>query len=339
VHTAHTPGSRHKHRLRSVLALTGGFLLVEVVVAVSTGSLSLLADAAHMLVDAGGLLMSLVAVWFAERPATPAKTYGYYRVEILAALVNGVVLCLLAAGILIKAYERLWQPPHVAGAPILVVAALGLAVNLVGMALLRSGAGESLNVRGAYLELLGDAASSAAVIVAGAVILLTGWAIADPLASGAIALLILPRTWTLLRQAVNVLLEGARRHRDRVGAVRGAGGAAHPRPARVDADLGARGHERSRRGGTRHLGRSDPRGAARHPARPLRHRPHHHPGRDRAVAAAPHRLPARVAGAASFRLPPFPDGPARKGRGVRVRARARSGRSASAGRGCSRSRC
>jgi cobalt-zinc-cadmium efflux system protein len=214
VHTAHTPGSRHKHRLRSVLALTGGFLLVEVVVAVSTGSLSLLADAAHMLVDAGGLLMSLVAVWFAERPATPAKTYGYYRVEILAALVNGVVLCLLAAGILIKAYERLWQPPHVAGAPILVVAALGLAVNLVGMALLRSGAGESLNVRGAYLELLGDAASSAAVIVAGAVILLTGWAIADPLASGAIALLILPRTWTLLRQAVNVLLEGAPAHLD-----------------------------------------------------------------------------------------------------------------------------
>ncbi len=214
MHPGHTPSFRHKSRLWGVFALTSGFLVVEVVVALSTGSLSLLADAAHMVVDAGGLLMSLLAVWFAERPATPAKTYGYYRVEILAALVNGVVLCLLAVGILIEAYERLWQPPRVPGAPMLVVAALGLAVNLIGMSLLRSGAGESLNVRGAYLEVLGDAASSAAVIVAGAVILFTGWTIADPLASGAIALLILPRTWTLLRQAVNVLLEGAPPHLD-----------------------------------------------------------------------------------------------------------------------------
>ena len=210
----HTLSSRHKSRLGAVLALTSCFLLVEVAVAVTTGSLSLLADAGHMLVDAGGLLMTLVAVWFAERPATPAKTYGYYRVEILAALVNGVVLCLLAVGILVKASERLGHPPDVPGAPLLVVAILGLAVNLAGMALLRSGAGESLNVRGAYLEVLGDAASSGAVIVAGAVILLTGWSIADPLASGAIALLILPRTWTLLRQAVNVLLEGAPPHLD-----------------------------------------------------------------------------------------------------------------------------
>jgi cobalt-zinc-cadmium efflux system protein len=214
VHERHTPASRHKSRLWAVLALTSCFLLVEVAGAVATGSLSLLADAAHMLVDTGGLLMSLLAVWFAERPATPAKTYGYYRVEILAALVNGVVLCLLAAGILVKAYERLWRPPDVPGAPILVVAALGLAVNLAGAGLLRSGAGESLNVRGAYLEVLADAASSAAVIVAGAVILLTGWTIADPLASGAIALFILPRTWTLLRHAVNVLLEGAPPHLD-----------------------------------------------------------------------------------------------------------------------------
>jgi cobalt-zinc-cadmium efflux system protein len=214
VHGAHTASARHKNRLWAVFALTAGFLLVEVVVAISTGSLSLLADAAHMLVDAGGVLMSLLAVWFAERPATPAKTYGYYRVEILAALINGVVLCLLAIGILVKAYERIWQPPNVPGLPMLIVAALGLAVNLVAIALLHSGAGESLNVRSAYLEVLGDAASSAAVIVAAVVILLTGWAIADPLASGAIALLILPRTWSLLRQAVNVLLEGAPPHLD-----------------------------------------------------------------------------------------------------------------------------
>lgn len=214
MHPGHTPSSRHKNRLWIVFGLTSCFLAVEVIAALATGSLSLLADAAHMLVDAGGLLMSLLAVWFAERPATPAKTYGYYRVEILAALVNGVVLCLLSVGILIKAYERLWAPPHVPAVPILLVATLGLVVNLVGMGLLRSGAGESLNVRGAYLEVLGDAASSAAVIVAGAVIWATGWAIADPLASLAIALLILPRTWTLLRQAVNVLLEGAPPHLD-----------------------------------------------------------------------------------------------------------------------------
>lgn len=214
MHPGHTPSSRHKNRLWVVFGLTSCFLAVEVIASLATGSLSLLADAAHMLVDTGGLLMSLVAVWFAERPATPAKTYGYYRVEILAALVNGVVLCLLSVGILIKAYERLWAPPHVAAVPILVVAALGLVVNLVGIGLLRSGAHESLNVRGAYLEVLGDAASSAAVIVAGAVIWATGWAIADPLASLAIALLILPRTWTLLRQAVNVLLEAAPPHLD-----------------------------------------------------------------------------------------------------------------------------
>jgi len=228
---SHTPRSQHKRRLWAVFGLTACFLTVEVTVALATGSLSLLADAAHMLVDAGGLLMSLLAVWFAERPATPTKTYGYYRVEILAALVNGVVLCLLAVGILIKAYERLWAPPHVAGVPILVVAAFGLAVNLAGVGLLRSGAGESLNVRGAYLEVLGDAASSAAVIVAGAVIWATGWAIADPLASAAVSLLILPRTWTLLRQAVNVLLEAAPAHLD-VGEIEAALCAA-PRVRRV----------------------------------------------------------------------------------------------------------
>src|SRR5262245_65065026 len=127
MHGRHTHGSLHKRRLLAVFCLTAGFLVIEAAVGLWTGSLSLLADAAHMLVDAGGLLLSLLAVWFAERPATPAKTYGYYRVEILAALVNGVVICLLAAGILVKAYERVWQPPHVTGGPMLVVAIVGLA--------------------------------------------------------------------------------------------------------------------------------------------------------------------------------------------------------------------
>jgi cobalt-zinc-cadmium efflux system protein len=214
VHARETHGARHKHRLRAAFALTAGFLVVEAVAGLWTGSLSLLADATHMLVDTAGLCLSLLAVWFAERPATPAKTYGYYRVEILAALVNGVVLCVLAIAILVKAWERLGQSPQVPGAPVLAVAVLGLGVNLASLRLLHAGATESLNVRSAYLEVLGDAASSAAVIVAAAVILLTGWTGADAIAGVAIALLILPRTWSLLRQAVNVLLEAAPAHLD-----------------------------------------------------------------------------------------------------------------------------
>ena len=209
---AHGSHGHHKRSLFAAFTLTALFLIVEAAVGLWTGSLSLLADATHMLVDAGGLLLSLGALWFAERPAPPEKTYGYYRVEILAALVNGVVLCLLAAGILVKAYERFWHPQAVPGGPVLAVAVAGLAVNLISMRVLHAGASESLNVRSAYLEVLGDAASSAAVIVAGAVILLTGWTVADPIASAAIALFILPRTWALLRQAVNVLLEAAPAH-------------------------------------------------------------------------------------------------------------------------------
>ena len=214
MHGRHTHGSRHKRQLLAVFGLTASFLVVELAVGLWTGSLALLADAVHMLVDAGGVLLSLLAVWFAERPATPAKTYGYYRVEILAALVNGVVLCVMALAILVTTYERLWQPRPVPGGPILAVAVLGLAVNLAGLWLLHRGAGESLNVRSAYLEVLGDAISSGIVIAAGLVIILTGWAVVDPVAGALIALFILPRTWSLLRQTVNVLLEGAPPHLD-----------------------------------------------------------------------------------------------------------------------------
>jgi cobalt-zinc-cadmium efflux system protein len=210
----HSHGSRHKGRLRAALALVGGFLLVEVVLAVWTGSVSLLADAVHMLVDAGGILLSLAAIWFGERPATTKKTYGYYRVEILAALVNGVVLCVVALGILWHAWHRIWMPPDVPGLPLIITAAVGLVVNLVTMRLLHEGAGESLNVKAAYLEVWGDALSSAAVLVAGAVIALTGWHVADPLAGAVIGLLILPRTFALLSHAVNVLLEAVPPHLD-----------------------------------------------------------------------------------------------------------------------------
>jgi cobalt-zinc-cadmium efflux system protein len=208
----HTHGSRHKRGLRAVLALTIAFLVVELTAALATGSLSLLADAIHMSIDVGGVLLSLAAIWVAERPATSTKTYGYYRVEILAAVVNGVVLGILAVAILWQAWERFRAPRDVPGGVMIVVALAGLAVNLVAMRVLHAGAHESLNIRAAYLEVLGDALSSAAVLVAGAVITLTGWGLADAVAAAAIGLLILPRTVTLLSQAVNVLLEGVPAH-------------------------------------------------------------------------------------------------------------------------------
>ena len=210
----HTHSSRHKYRLWAVLGLSATFMVVQVVVGWWTNSLALLADAAHLFVDTAGVGLSLLAVWFAERPATAEKTYGYYRVEILAALVNGVVLCVLALVILFEAWERLGVRHDVAAGPVLVVAVAGLGVNLLAAWLLHAGAGESLNVRSAYLEVLGDALSSAAVIVAAIVILTTGWTMADALASAAIGLMILPRTYALLKQAVNVLLEGVPPHLD-----------------------------------------------------------------------------------------------------------------------------
>jgi len=214
VHHRHTHSSRHKYRLWAVLGLSASFMVVQVVVGWWTNSLALLADAAHLFVDTAGVGLSLLAVWFAERPATAEKTYGYYRVEILAALVNGVVLCVLALVILFEAWERLGTRHEVAAGPVLLVAVAGLGVNLLAAWLLHAGAGESLNVRSAYLEVLGDALSSAAVIAAAIVILVTGWTLADALASAAIGLMILPRTYALLKQAVNVLLEGVPAHLD-----------------------------------------------------------------------------------------------------------------------------
>jgi cobalt-zinc-cadmium efflux system protein len=197
-----------------VFALSASFMVVQVVVGWWTNSLALLADAAHLFVDAAGVGLSLLAVWFAERPATAEKTYGYYRVEILAALVNGVVLCVLAIAILVEAWERLRVRHEVSAGPVLVVSVAALGVNLLAAWLLHPGADESLNVRGVYLEVLGDALSSVAVIVAAAVMLATSWTAADALASAAIGLLILPRTFALLKQAVNILLEGVPPHLD-----------------------------------------------------------------------------------------------------------------------------
>jgi cobalt-zinc-cadmium efflux system protein len=207
---AHAPttAGKSKRRLAIVCALTFAYLIAEVVGGYLTGSLALLADAGHMFTDVAGLLLALFAINFAERPATPERTYGYYRVEILAALVNAIVLIGISLYILYEAYERLKAPPEVSSLPMLVIAVVGLAVNVTGVFILRSGADKSLNMKGAYFEVLSDMLTSVGAIVAAVVMLTTGWYYADPLISAGIGLFILPRTWILLREAVGVLLEG-----------------------------------------------------------------------------------------------------------------------------------
>jgi cobalt-zinc-cadmium efflux system protein len=197
-----------------VLALTAFYLLAEVIGGLLTNSLALLADAGHMLADVLGLAMALFAIRFAQRPATPAKTYGFYRTEILAALVNSVVLFGIAGFILYEAWRRFQAPPEIQSLPMLLVAAGGIVVNLLGIWLLHAGARESLNMQGAFLEVFSDLLGSIGVIAAAVIIYSTGWWPADPLVSVAIGLFILPRTWRLLKSAVDVLLEATPSHLD-----------------------------------------------------------------------------------------------------------------------------
>lgn len=203
-----TAAARNKKNLAIVLALTGTYLIVEVVGGLWTGSLALLADAGHMLTDVLGLALALSAIWFAERPATPTRTYGYYRIEIFAAFINAVILIFISLYILYEAYQRFKDPPEVQSAGMLTVAAVGLVINIVGMMILSSGSKESLNMKGAYFEVLSDMLTSIGVIAAGLIMLTTGWYYADPLISAGIGLFILPRTWGLMKNAVGVLLEG-----------------------------------------------------------------------------------------------------------------------------------
>lgn len=205
---AHTPAGRNKRRLAIVLGLTTLYLIAEVVGGLLTGSLALLADAGHMLTDVAGLGLALLAIRFAERPATPERTYGFYRVEILAALANAVILIFISFYILYEAYGRFMNPPEVESKVMLLIAGIGLVINVVGILVLRAGASESLNMKGAYFEVLSDLLTSVGVIVAGLIMLTTGWYYADPLLSAGIGLFILPRTWMLLRDALGVLLEG-----------------------------------------------------------------------------------------------------------------------------------
>ncbi len=200
--------ARNKKNLAIVFWLTATYLVVEVVGGLVTGSLALLSDAGHMLTDVAGTGLALLAIRFAERPASPERTYGYYRAEILAALSNAVVLIGISLYILYEAYQRFLDPPEVESAAMLGVAGVGLVVNLIGMRIMRAGAKESLNMKGAYFEVLSDMLTSIGVIIAGIIMLTTGWYLADPIISAGIGLFILPRTWTLLKDAVGVLLEG-----------------------------------------------------------------------------------------------------------------------------------
>ncbi|MGY1602542.1 cation diffusion facilitator family transporter [Geodermatophilus sp. SYSU D00815] len=212
-HAAHagTAGAAQRGRLVVVLVLTLVVLVAEVVGAVLSGSLALLADAGHMATDAAGIALALGAVTLAQRPPRGRRTFGWQRVEILAAVANGLLLLGVAGYVLVEAVRRIGDPVEVGSGLMMAVAGAGLVVNLIGLALLRRGRGQSLNVRGAYLEVLGDALGSVAVLVAGVVVATTGWGHADALASLAIGFLVVPRAWRLLREALDVLLEAAPR--------------------------------------------------------------------------------------------------------------------------------
>ncbi|WP_312706160.1 cation diffusion facilitator family transporter [Stenotrophomonas sp.] len=205
----HLPSEiRHEKPLWWALGLTTTFLLVEVAGAFWTNSLALLSDAAHMATDTLALMIALVAVRLSRRPPDARRTYGYARLEALGAMINGAMLFVVAAYILWEAIERFRQPQDIASTGMLVIAAFGLVINLISMRLLQAGSGESLNVKGAYLEVWADMLGSVAVIVGALLIRWTGWKPIDPILAVLIGLWVLPRTWVLMREAINVLLEG-----------------------------------------------------------------------------------------------------------------------------------
>lgn len=208
---------RHAHAknaLKPALLITAGFLVAEFIGALYTNSLTLLADSGHMLTDVAALSLSLAASWFATRPATPQKTFGFYRIEILAALLNGVILVLIALFVFYNAIGRLSNPPEVHAGWMLVIACIGLVVNLISASLLFGEHKHSLNVRGALFHVISDAIGSVGAIVAGLAILLGGYAVADPAISMIVAILILSSSWVLIRDAVDILLEGTPSHVD-----------------------------------------------------------------------------------------------------------------------------
>jgi cobalt-zinc-cadmium efflux system protein len=208
-HTGHRAANRK--RLAWTLLLAGGYMVAEIVGGLISNSLALLADAAHMLSDVAALGLSLFAVWIAERPATPRRTYGYSRTEILAALINGAALIAISLYIFAEAYHRWRQPPPVMGALMMWIAVGGFIVNLLGLWILHGGRDESLNVRGAWLHVLTDTLGSVGAVVAGALIWLFGLNWIDPAISALIGLLVIYSAWRLVAESVSVLMESAPR--------------------------------------------------------------------------------------------------------------------------------
>jgi cobalt-zinc-cadmium efflux system protein len=210
-HGTHARTAADRRALAAALALVLAFAAVEAAGGVVAGSLALLADAAHMLADGFSLALALAASWLAGRPSTPARSFGYRRAEILAALANGVALVAISFWIFVEAFRRLADPPDVLGGWMLAVAAAGLAVNLVGASILLRADRENLNVRAAFRHVLADVLGSVGVIVAAVVVLATGWAAADPLVGLLIGVLVLASSWTVLRDSVAILLESTPR--------------------------------------------------------------------------------------------------------------------------------
>jgi cobalt-zinc-cadmium efflux system protein len=222
-------GNSSKRILRVVLLLTSTYFVIQILVGFQIGSLAVISDAGHMLVDVAGLVMALLAISFTQKPATQMRTYGFYRAEILASLLNSLFLILLSVFILFEAFQRVLHPTEVSGLPMIIVASIGLGINLVGIRLLSKvrltdgskGSNiekhdalgrENLNLHGAYLEVLADTIGSAGVIAAGIIIQFTTFYLADPLISIGIVALIFPRTWLLLKKSLHILLEGTPSH-------------------------------------------------------------------------------------------------------------------------------
>ncbi|MFE5320662.1 cation diffusion facilitator family transporter [Paenibacillus sp. NPDC056579] len=209
-HHHHFDPNGNKKGLTIALIITVGIMFLEFFGGLLTNSLALLSDSGHMLNDASSLLLSLVAVWFAARPASPNKTYGFYRFEILAALFNGITLFIVAGFIIKEAYERFLEPPAVASGSMMLIASIGLLANIASAwTLMRKGdVKNNINLRSAYLHVLGDALGSVGAIVAGLIMLVFGWYIADPIISVLVALLILKGAWGVIKHTVHILMEG-----------------------------------------------------------------------------------------------------------------------------------
>jgi cobalt-zinc-cadmium efflux system protein len=208
---SHAHRAQDRRALTLTLAITATYCVVELAGGLVTNSLALLSDAGHMFSDVAALAISLVAARLSQRPPTASKTFGYHRGEILAAFVNGLALWLVVGFILHEAYQRFWDPPPVRSGGMVVIAAVGLLVNVVSLQLLRRSQAESLNVRAAFVHVLGDALGSVGALVAGVLMLLWGWYIADPLVSAGIGVLILYSSWGIVREAVEILMQGTPR--------------------------------------------------------------------------------------------------------------------------------